>query len=39
VPDGALFAGNLLRDALARRGIVLDGIVHALHWPRLCENA
>ena len=33
VPDGALFAANLLRDALARRGIALDGRVRALHWP------
>ena len=32
-PDGALFAANLLRDALARRGIALDGGVRALHWP------
>lgn len=33
VPDGALFAANLLRDALTQRGIVLDGSVRALHWP------
>ena len=33
VPDGALFAGNLLRDALAQRGIALDGSVRTLHWP------
>jgi D-alanyl-D-alanine carboxypeptidase/D-alanyl-D-alanine-endopeptidase (penicillin-binding protein 4) len=32
-PDGALFAGNLLRDALAQQGITLDGSVRALHWP------
>ncbi|MGH8213741.1 MAG: D-alanyl-D-alanine carboxypeptidase/D-alanyl-D-alanine endopeptidase [Rhodanobacteraceae bacterium] len=32
-PDGALFAANLLRDALSRRGIALDGRVRALHWP------
>jgi D-alanyl-D-alanine carboxypeptidase/D-alanyl-D-alanine-endopeptidase (penicillin-binding protein 4) len=32
-PDGALYAGNLLRDALAQRGITLDGSVRALHWP------
>jgi D-alanyl-D-alanine carboxypeptidase/D-alanyl-D-alanine-endopeptidase (penicillin-binding protein 4) len=32
-PDGALYAGNLLRDALPQRGIVLDGGVRALHWP------
>ncbi|HET7163178.1 MAG TPA: D-alanyl-D-alanine carboxypeptidase/D-alanyl-D-alanine-endopeptidase [Rhodanobacteraceae bacterium] len=32
-PDGALFAGNLLRDALAQQGIALDGNVRALHWP------
>jgi D-alanyl-D-alanine carboxypeptidase/D-alanyl-D-alanine-endopeptidase (penicillin-binding protein 4) len=33
VPDGALFAANLLREALAQRGIVLDGKVRVLHWP------
>lgn len=33
VPDGALFAGNLLRDALERHGIALEGNVRALHWP------
>jgi D-alanyl-D-alanine carboxypeptidase/D-alanyl-D-alanine-endopeptidase (penicillin-binding protein 4) len=33
VPDGALYAGNLLRDALVQRGIALDGSVRALHWP------
>ena len=32
-PDGALFAANLLRDALVRRGIALDGQVRVLHWP------
>ncbi|HJR11846.1 MAG TPA: D-alanyl-D-alanine carboxypeptidase/D-alanyl-D-alanine-endopeptidase, partial [Rhodanobacteraceae bacterium] len=32
-PDGALFAANLLRDALTQRGIALDGSVRALHWP------
>ena len=32
-PDGALFAANLLHDALARRGIALDGQVRVLHWP------
>lgn len=33
VPDGALFAANLLREALARRGIRLDGKVRVVHWP------
>ncbi|HEY3520323.1 MAG TPA: D-alanyl-D-alanine carboxypeptidase/D-alanyl-D-alanine-endopeptidase, partial [Rhodanobacteraceae bacterium] len=33
VPDGALFAANLLRDALARRGIALNGRVRVVHWP------
>ncbi|MBU6416278.1 MAG: D-alanyl-D-alanine carboxypeptidase/D-alanyl-D-alanine-endopeptidase [Xanthomonadaceae bacterium] len=32
-PDGALFAADLLRDALTQRGIALDGSVRALHWP------
>jgi D-alanyl-D-alanine carboxypeptidase/D-alanyl-D-alanine-endopeptidase (penicillin-binding protein 4) len=32
-PDGALLAANLLRDALVRRGIALDGKVRAVHWP------
>ena len=32
-PDGALFADNLLRDALAQRGITLDGSVRVRHWP------
>jgi D-alanyl-D-alanine carboxypeptidase/D-alanyl-D-alanine-endopeptidase (penicillin-binding protein 4) len=33
VPDGAVFAANLLRVALAQHGIALDGKVRALHWP------
>lgn len=33
VNDPALFAGNLLRDALAKHGIALDGQVRALYWP------
>jgi D-alanyl-D-alanine carboxypeptidase/D-alanyl-D-alanine-endopeptidase (penicillin-binding protein 4) len=33
VPDGALYAGNQLRTALAQHGITLDGNVRALHWP------
>ena len=32
-PDGALLAANLLRDALAQRGIVLEGKLRAVHWP------
>jgi D-alanyl-D-alanine carboxypeptidase/D-alanyl-D-alanine-endopeptidase (penicillin-binding protein 4) len=36
-PDGALFAANQLRDALARRGIALDGKVRVLHWPETDE--
>ena len=32
-PDGALLAANLLRDALAQRGVVLEGKVRAVHWP------
>jgi D-alanyl-D-alanine carboxypeptidase/D-alanyl-D-alanine-endopeptidase (penicillin-binding protein 4) len=36
-PDGALFAANLLRDALARRGIALDGRVRVVHWPQTDE--
>ncbi len=32
-PDGALLAANLLRDALAQRGIVLEGKARAVHWP------
>jgi D-alanyl-D-alanine carboxypeptidase/D-alanyl-D-alanine-endopeptidase (penicillin-binding protein 4) len=34
VPDPALLAGNLLRDALARRGIAVDGGVRVTHWPQ-----
>ncbi|WHZ18756.1 MAG: D-alanyl-D-alanine carboxypeptidase [Rhodanobacteraceae bacterium] len=34
MPDPALAAGNLLRDALARQGIQLAGRVRALHWPQ-----
>src|SRR5262249_44229879 len=33
-PDPAMLAGTLLRDALQRAGIVLDGSVRALHWPQ-----
>ncbi|MER3546407.1 MAG: D-alanyl-D-alanine carboxypeptidase/D-alanyl-D-alanine-endopeptidase [Rhodanobacteraceae bacterium] len=33
-PDAALFAANLLRDALTRRGILLDGSVRGVHWPQ-----
>lgn len=33
MPDPALAAGNLLRDALAQRGIMLAGKVTVLHWP------
>ena len=32
--DPALFAGNLLRDALIRQGIALDGQVRTLYWPQ-----
>ena len=32
-PDGAVFAANLLRDALTRHGIALDGNVRVVHWP------
>jgi len=32
-PDGALFAANLLRDALTRHGIALSGNVRVLHCP------
>ena len=32
-PDAALFAANLLRDALARHGIALSGNVRGVHWP------
>lgn len=34
MPDPALAAGNLLRDAMARQGITLDGSVQALQWPQ-----
>jgi len=34
LPDPALFAGGLLRDALARRGIQLDGKLRSVVWPR-----
>lgn len=34
VPDPALFAGNLLRDAMARQDISLDGRVRSLYWPQ-----
>ncbi|MBS0431634.1 MAG: D-alanyl-D-alanine carboxypeptidase/D-alanyl-D-alanine-endopeptidase [Proteobacteria bacterium] len=34
VPDPALLAGTLLRDALLRAGIALDGRVRVLHWPQ-----
>lgn len=33
MPDPARTAGNLLRDALARQGIMLAGTVKVLHWP------
>ncbi|MGN6788586.1 MAG: D-alanyl-D-alanine carboxypeptidase/D-alanyl-D-alanine endopeptidase [Rhodanobacteraceae bacterium] len=33
-PDGARFAANQLRDALAARGITLDGSVRVLRWPQ-----
>lgn len=33
-PDPALLAGMLLRDALLRAGIALDGQVRVLHWPQ-----
>jgi D-alanyl-D-alanine carboxypeptidase/D-alanyl-D-alanine-endopeptidase (penicillin-binding protein 4) len=33
-PDGALFAANQLREALARRGIALAGSVRVVHWPQ-----
>jgi D-alanyl-D-alanine carboxypeptidase/D-alanyl-D-alanine-endopeptidase (penicillin-binding protein 4) len=36
-PDGAQLAANLLRDALVRRGIALDGRVRAVHWPQTDE--
>lgn len=34
MPDPARTAGNLLREAMARRGIVLAGKVRVLHWPQ-----
>ncbi|MGH8190924.1 MAG: D-alanyl-D-alanine carboxypeptidase/D-alanyl-D-alanine endopeptidase [Rhodanobacteraceae bacterium] len=33
MPDPARAAGNLLREAVARQGIVLDGAVKVLRWP------
>ncbi|GAP65776.1 D-alanyl-D-alanine carboxypeptidase/D-alanyl-D-alanine-endopeptidase [Mizugakiibacter sediminis] len=33
-PDPAMLAGNLLRTALARRGVRIDGRVRALRWPQ-----
>lgn len=33
IADPAWFAGTLLRDALARRGIRIDGQLRVLHWP------
>lgn len=33
-PDGALFAANQLREALAQRGIALAGSVRVVHWPQ-----
>lgn len=33
MPDPARAAGNLLREAMARRGIVVNGAVKVLHWP------
>lgn len=33
MPDPALAAGNLLREAMARQGIRTDGHVRALYWP------
>ncbi len=33
MPDPARTAGNLLRQAMARRGIALAGHVEPLHWP------
>lgn len=38
VPDGARFAANLLRDALARHGIALHGRVRVVHWPDTDEE-
>ncbi|WP_232823482.1 D-alanyl-D-alanine carboxypeptidase/D-alanyl-D-alanine-endopeptidase [Dyella sp. C9] len=34
VPDPARYAGNLLREALARHGIQMDGKVQPVQWPR-----
>ncbi|MGH8116286.1 MAG: D-alanyl-D-alanine carboxypeptidase/D-alanyl-D-alanine endopeptidase [Rhodanobacteraceae bacterium] len=34
MPDPALAAGNLLREALARRGIMLAGTVTPVRWPQ-----
>jgi serine-type D-Ala-D-Ala carboxypeptidase/endopeptidase (penicillin-binding protein 4) len=33
IADPAWFAGTLLREALARHGIRIDGQVRVLHWP------
>ncbi|MCE5234109.1 MAG: D-alanyl-D-alanine carboxypeptidase/D-alanyl-D-alanine-endopeptidase [Mizugakiibacter sp.] len=33
-PDPAAWAGNLLREALARRGVRIDGEVRTLRWPQ-----
>ena len=33
-PDPAALAGAMLRDAMQRAGIALDGSVRALHWPQ-----
>lgn len=33
-PDPATWAGNLLRKALARRGVRIDGEVRTLRWPQ-----
>ena len=33
-PDPAMLAGNLLREALARRGVRIDGKVRTLRWPQ-----
>jgi D-alanyl-D-alanine carboxypeptidase/D-alanyl-D-alanine-endopeptidase (penicillin-binding protein 4) len=34
IPDPALYAGELLVDALTRHGIHLDGSVHSRRWPQ-----
>ena len=34
LPDPAQFAGQLLKEALLRRGIQLDGKLLTVHWPR-----